>query len=487
MKSKKLIVLTLLITTITSITACTLTNSNSTEEKNNEKITRIQKKIPRNYKKVISENDIFKIKQPITDLSFTKSGITNAKNTSNVVAQISGEVTKIKVKIGDKVKKGEILIELGNSISTDLNDIQYESAIYGLNTAKEAGKISRETSTLNIDSTEAGIKTAYEVYLANIESKKNAENLFNEQLKNSEKSLKDAKDYYKEIKDNYYNTKDKLDEAQVAELKTAKEAAQKAIEQLESSITQMEIGYETQKNLLDLAINSSFAQYQSGIKQLDIAKNGIEQQNLLTDSQISQAKSAVEISKLSQNYSKIKSPINGTITAINIEEGNMATPGQPIISIQTNEGIIIKTSLNEKEAKLIKKNSPVQIENGDEISEGIISTINPNLNTLSKKIDVEIESFETKTLSIGGITNIRFTVNNENNNFIPINGIYLENNKQYVKSYNSKNEIVYIEVETGEIIGEYIEITQGLKKVENIITATTAFLSRGDIIKIETS
>ena len=78
-----------------------------------------------------------------------------------------------------------------------------------------------------------------------------------------------------------------------------------------------------------------------------------------TKAQIKQLESAKSEVNIISAYAEIKSPISGIVTAKYKNQGEMASPGVPLLQIENDKDKIIKISLPENYIGKIKKGSPV--------------------------------------------------------------------------------------------------------------------------------
>jgi len=112
-----------------AILAIILIASGCSREENPEKVLREQT--------VLKEVEIFDLSQDQVKISFTRSGIIKAGQEAYISPQIPGKIIEIRVKLGQKVRQNDPLIILGDSLSTDLIDLQHQSAKEGQNLAQQ--------------------------------------------------------------------------------------------------------------------------------------------------------------------------------------------------------------------------------------------------------------------------------------------------------------------------------------------------------------
>ncbi|MDO8660536.1 MAG: biotin/lipoyl-binding protein, partial [Candidatus Woesearchaeota archaeon] len=283
----------------------------------NEKILRVAAKIAREFPP--KEVEIFEIGRSQANLSFTKSGTAESATSAYVVPQTSGKITNINVKIGDRVKKGQTLVTIGDSLGTNISDIQYNTAVDGLNLAKDSKYLTQTSGEQTLSTVKTGIETAKKAYENAIQARDNAETLMDDSKDSAEAGKETAEKAYKTAKNNYNDAQDALSaiqdqyealksipetptdtlkeiekgiaqaEAQVATLKYAKDSADSAIEQLDLSLNTLDDTKTSQMDQLDFAVEMARVQYRSAIDGLGSALTGTQLQELGVDAQILQA------------------------------------------------------------------------------------------------------------------------------------------------------------------------------------------------------
>lgn len=521
--SKKIAIFLLGTLITTQLSGCTATDYISNLFNKPEKIARFVN----NDKVARAENlesspkiEILDLKAPELTLYLNKSASAEAKYFANISAETSGRVASIKTIAGTAVKGGTILMMLGNSLSTDISDIQYQTALQAFEIANNSQAITNDTARRSVLTSSIGVKTAYESYLNAIKTKNNAENIYDEQrsgAKLGKNSAKDAKESLEDSLDKltdsiatlekqkndittslsqlnpsdptYQSLSETLNEIKTGleDAKTQKITLEKSLESTESGLYQadngldlLEVSYEAQQDQLDFAIFAAEKQYEISIKQFEVSANAAELQNLGIQTQVLQLNSAAKIAELSNDQKNIKSPIQGIVTEIQATENNFVAPGQIIAKVENPETLLLKTSVNTKELEFLTLNQEVKITQGSKEITGKITSISPSLNTYSKKIEIEITAKNTAELALRSLVKIQIPIQT-NQIFIPLNSLYNNTKGKFVKTIKD-NKIKYAEVEVGEIINEFIEIKSGLNGTEKVIITPNIILEENETI-----
>ncbi len=427
------------------------------------------------------EVEVFDLSKDQTPLSFTKNGVADSDRIVYLSPQISGRVTDIKVKVGDRVRKGATLVTLGNSLSTDISDIQNQTAEQSLNIASQSQAYTYDLSFQAVQSAQTGLELAEESYQNAVLNKKNAEDIYDIQIDNAEDDLDDAEDARDDAEDYLDDLEDDPD-ATADEISAAEDAldrAEDAVDAAETALDLLETNYDSQIDQLNFAISSYGKQYELAQTQLESAYQSASLQQLGADSQLIQAASGAKISRITSNQKNLTAPIDGVITEITAKEDSLVNPGQTLVKIENAGNLTVKTSLNEYEATLIHTGDTVKIDT----SIGRVSSISPSLNSVTKKIDVEISIDRPGLIIPGSFVKIEFTTEPENRIFIPLNSIHVNDTGDFVKVIED-DKVTTKKITIGEIIGDYVEIKTGLNGTEKIIRTATNLVEDGDLVKI---
>jgi len=463
---KKLTSILLLTTLAMTLSACS-----SAEP---EKVSRVEISTTK-------EVEVFDLAKDQASLTFTKNGVADSEKIVYLSPQISGRVTNIKVSVGDRVRKGDTLITLGDSLSTDISDIQNQTAEDSLNIARHSQAYTYDLSFQAVQSAETALDLAEESYQNAVLTKKNTEDVYDIQINNAEDTLNDAEDarddaedYLDDLEDDPDSTADEINAAE-----EDLEAAEDDVDTAEQALDLLEANADSQIDQLNFAITSAGKQYELAQTQLESAYQRASLEQLGTDSQLLQAESGAKISRITTNQKNITAPIDGVVTEINAEEDNLVTPGQTLLKIENSGDLIVKTSLNESESALVNVGDTVKI--GD--NSGRITSISPSLNSTTKKIDVEISIDRLGEIIPGSFVKIYFQPIAKNRIFIPLNSLHVNDDGEFVKVIED-GKVTTKKITIGEIIGNYVEIKNGLKGNEKIIRTATNLVEDGDSVKI---
>ena len=401
-------------------------------------------------------------------LFFTKTGQASSSQSAVVLPQIVGSITEVKTKVGDKVQEGDLLLTLGDSLSTTATQLNYETAVSGIKILHDtefktnyAAQVDVESATMAYFAARAGLENA-------ITTKENSKKIYDEQSELLEDQIDDLKKLVNKLREipgfqnnpTYIETK-----ALYNQLRDQEDIA--------------ELGQEAQEDQLDYAIEMGRQQLKSAFLTVENVQVRYSIQFMQLNSSILQAKSGRDLLQLQIEAKNIKAPITGIVTSIQAKEGNQTAPGQVLLTIETLNELTISTSVNQDELSLIAQGDTVTIEGNSKTCKGTITEVSPTLSSFNGKANIEITLPKNSPILSGELVDITFAPNTDSI-YIPLATVTIEDSSYSVKVIVSGKKIEKRQVQPGIIIGNYIEILDGLNPGDTLAVAQNTFLKEGD-------
>ncbi|MFA6992401.1 MAG: efflux RND transporter periplasmic adaptor subunit, partial [Candidatus Gracilibacteria bacterium] len=402
------------------------------------------------------------------------TSVTVSEGEVYVSPETAGKVVQVNVKVGDKVRKGQTLIVLGDSVATQIADIQSATAAKSLDLAKQSQSLTDQSAETSWQMSYLGVDAAAKSLNNSATSKKDAQDLYEEQLDGAELAVDAAEEAY-----------DAAQDAVEAMQAASDDLAKIGVKQAKNGVDITKKGFTTQIHQLDYAIQMALIGYKNAITQLQLAQFGMGQQKIGAQTQVLQSESGSQIAQISANSKYITAPIDGVVTSISAEKGNTLAPGMPILKVENSKKLSITVALNSYEATLVKVGDEVKVEADNTKVDGTIISISPSLDSMTKKINVEILINNPKEITPGSIAKVYFSPAISGAIFIPLNSVYNAEDGQYVKVFGD-GKIAFQSVEIGEITDDFVEITGGLKGNEKVIISSELFLDEGEKVKLLT-
>ena len=244
------------------------------------------------------------------------------------------------------------------------------------------------------------------------------------------------------------------------------------------------------------AINQSIADLQVNtdlVNQIYDKQKNLWEQKIGTEVQFLQAKTNKEsmekkMAALQQQLTmtKIVSPINGTVDAVDVKVGQLAAPGMPSMRVINFANLKVKADVAESYASKIKKGSEVIVRFPD-MQDSVLAKVNyvaRAINTSTRSFTVEV-LLDNKT-EYHPNTVARLNINDHQSPapviVVPVRTILKdEKNATYVMLADggkARKQIITI----GKEYNGKAEVTNGLKQGDLLLTAGYDVVNEGDVV-----
>lgn len=188
------------------------------------------------------------------------------------------------------------------------------------------------------------------------------------------------------------------------------------------------------------------------------------------------------------SFNIITAPYDGFIVQKNAEVGGYAKIGEPVLIFSGSNKTQVEVMVDSSIINKINLDEKVQLLRNDETYEGKIAHISrTSLNEGGYLVKIYLNELY-ENLKDGMSIDVKIPFDENNIVYIPLNSIFESDGQKYVyKIDNIKNNIGEIKkqkVTTGEILDEKIEIIEGLKPDDYIITNSLDKIYENKKIKI---
>ncbi|HOZ56392.1 MAG TPA: efflux RND transporter periplasmic adaptor subunit [bacterium] len=253
----------------------------------------------------------------------------------------------------------------------------------------------------------------------------------------------------------------------------------------ENSLASAKLTAGQQQTAYQASVDSAYNAWQVAIAQLNKLTASASQHDIaLFSAQIQQAQAALGSINKSIEDSKIKAPIDGTITKVNNEVGELTMQGSPVISMLGDNNFEIEVLIPESDIQKININDRVEITfdafGEDEKFYGKVYFIYPAETTIQDVIYYRVKvSFDMKDRPIksGMTANIIITTaEKENVLIIPSRAVIDKNGSgKYARVLEGGKNVIEKKVVVG-LSGDagQIEIVSGLAEGELVVTYTSS-------------
>jgi RND family efflux transporter MFP subunit len=445
-------------------------------------------------------------------------------------AKTSGRIESLSVREGDPVKKGDLLVQL-NPSDLDGQLLEQQAAVAEARARLAEAQISKSANDAAIEGgylqQEANLATAIAEY-------EQAKQSYEAQISDARSSVVDAQARVKQSESEVKNSLARVASAQAdsdnARLrweryqKLLREGyvAGQLVDDARANLTVSEKAVEVANAQLEgsrSGLDSTRAQLASAEQQLTIAKNRASASVKTASARVTQARSALKVAQanrsgsaayranlsalesgvqlaeaqLNQAIAKkqdmaLRSSVDGIVTARNADPGSMATPGQPILTIQSLNWLYIKASLPIEHASKVKLGQSVQLRFDGfpgRVWDGRIAQINPSADTQTRQFTFQVRLDNPQlTVRPGMYAQISVPIERVPVQVaVPKTAVATEAGKSTVRVVDGKGEVAVREVKTGLSNDKFVQIVGGLTGGEKVVSLSYTNLRDGQKIR----
>ncbi|MGZ3862539.1 MAG: efflux RND transporter periplasmic adaptor subunit [Bacteroidia bacterium] len=188
------------------------------------------------------------------------------------------------------------------------------------------------------------------------------------------------------------------------------------------------------------------------------------------------------------SMSKIVSPINGTVDAVNIKIGQVIAPGLPSINVVNFSNLKVKADVAESYASRVKKGNDVIVYLPD-MNDSIVSKLNyaaRAINTLNRTFGVEVVLDNNKEYHPNMVARLKINDYQSPAPVIAIPVKYIQRGTTETYVYVAAgNKAVKKLIKTGHEYSGMAEVTEGLAAGDLLITAGYDLVNDGNAVTVK--
>lgn len=238
-----------------------------------------------------------------------------------------------------------------------------------------------------------------------------------------------------------------------------------------------------------------------------------EADKLLADSQLRQAQASLREAQDNLDKTRLMAPINGVVTKLNKEEGEIAVGSQfqadPIMTVSDLSRMEVLAEIDENDVVLVSEKDTTKIEVDaipDTVLDGRVSEIAHEATTRGRGTQEQVTNFEVKIAVLSKIEKLRpgmsctVDINTETHKdvlFVPIQCVTMRDMKSdstktdkapaNEKEKDNREQVVFVVdngiakmvlVKTGISDDANIEITSGLEEGQQVVSGSYKAISR---------
>ncbi|MBO2544433.1 efflux RND transporter periplasmic adaptor subunit [Salegentibacter agarivorans] len=189
-------------------------------------------------------------------------------------------------------------------------------------------------------------------------------------------------------------------------------------------------------------------------------------------------------------YSNIVAPFSGVVTSKNVEVGDMANPGMPLLNLEVPGKFEVRASVPESEIASVKQGTEVnvQVKSSGEILKGMVSEISTSARNSGGQYVVNVALDETDASIYSGMyASVQFpttAVNEREVVLIPSSALVTRGDLHGIYTPSQQNTAILRWVRLGRTVGDEVEVLSGLNAGESYISSAEGKLYNGAKLEI---
>lgn len=187
-------------------------------------------------------------------------------------------------------------------------------------------------------------------------------------------------------------------------------------------------------------------------------------------------------------YTILRAPMDGVIVQKLFEEGDLATPGAPLLVIEDTKRLEVVASVSEGDIHLFSVHDTLEIEitNLARKLKGVVTRINPASASLSRKFNVQVavSTGDNSGLMSGMFVRVIKSGSLRPMLIVPEEAIVRRGQMTGLFTVDSSNRAVLRWVRTGTSLPEGVEILSGLADAEFYVASHTGRITDGVRVRV---
>ncbi|MGL1956937.1 MAG: efflux RND transporter periplasmic adaptor subunit [Colwellia sp.] len=231
--------------------------------------------------------------------------------------------------------------------------------------------------------------------------------------------------------------------------------------------------------------------YKDLFKRGSVSENTMRKTQLFRDrakDSLVKAETALSTAQSQRQYIQILSEIQGVVVERHLRKGDLATPGKPILTIESSQELFFDTYVAESQISKIQKGAKVDvsIDALDQKIEGIIARVVPAGDSTTRRYKVKIVLKNHDGLLSGMFGRVNFVLGEKPAVVIPKSALIERGGLIGVFVVNEHKEAHFRWLQLGTKKADLVEVRAGLLANESIVLHGKPQIREGDLINNST-
>lgn len=259
---------------------------------------------------------------------------------------------------------------------------------------------------------------------------------------------------------------------------------------IRSQIAQAQAGYQqAQAALTDAKLD--FDRFQKLFKDDSVSKQQFDKIRLqysVAQENLAAAKSGLDQARSQLKYSNVTAPFSGVVVEKNAVAGDLAAPGNPILSIENLNSLSVQTEVSGDLFAVLRNGDKaiVMIDGQSEPMEGTIYTLVGAADPRSRTHTVKLSLPAVQNINSGTFARVSFTRGERQTLMVAKSAVITRAGIDGVFVVEEGKAFFHM-VRTGVEIGDQIEIQSGVDLGDKIVINNNESMLNGDIVEVDST
>jgi RND family efflux transporter MFP subunit len=185
-------------------------------------------------------------------------------------------------------------------------------------------------------------------------------------------------------------------------------------------------------------------------------------------------------------YLRITAPTDGTVVRRLVDPGDMANPGQPLVTLEQNNIMKVRAGISERDINMVDVGGEIRVKVSsldETVYEVPVARIQPAANPMSRTFDLEAYlPNDDGRLKSGMFARVEVSIGQREAVVVPRKALHERGQLTGVWIVNEKDEAHLRWIRVGRRLDEQVEVVSGLQGGETIVIDAAQPLIEGDKI-----
>lgn len=203
----------------------------------------------------------------------------------------------------------------------------------------------------------------------------------------------------------------------------------------------------------------------------------------MAKSRLAQARAGLTQAQGQFEYTRVSSPIDGVVTAKFVNEGDMAAPGHPVLTVQDISRLQVQTSVPEQIFRHLKLGMTVEVEveGHDKPVAATVARLSPSADPIARTYLVKLD-IQVPGLRAGTFARVLFASGTQQVVAVPEKAVVKRAGIKGVFVVDARDIARFRMVRTGSRADGLVEVLSGLNVGERVVTEGVVQIQNGDKI-----